>query len=229
MEQFQGYPTLPSDESDSEIEMTDPQPNPLEVMMQQMQQMQMKLQEVEKQQKEDRKRDDKQSYAQTWETCAKPETHDPIARVVAKLEKPKLKYGTLDYLMMLRGLMDAWGADQSVYTELSKVEETYNRRIREFYKDAPPYDGNPKTVFQWCEKLEKHLARFEWEQIPNDKIKKMLLDCIKSSARQEIVLLQPDGLAFDNYEIAEFFQELLKKFAQGKDEEGRKLEYLARK
>ena len=42
-------------------------------------------------------------------------------------------------------------------------------------------------------------------------------------------MLQPDGLAFDNYEIAEFFQELLKKFAQGKDEEGRKLEYLARK
>ena len=64
----------------------------------------------------------------------------------------------------------------------------------------------------------------------------MLLDCIEGSARQEIVLLQPDGLAFENYETAEFFQELLKKFAQllkkfaqEKDEEGRKLEYLARK
>ena len=63
----------------------------------------------------------------------------------------------------------------------------------------------------------------------NDKIKKMLLDCIEGSARQKIVLLQPDSLAFDNYEMAEFFQELLKKFAQEKDEEGRKLEYLARK
>ena len=57
----------------------------------------------------------------------------------------------------------------------------------------------------------------------------MLLDCIEGSAVQEIVLLQPDGLAFESYETAEFFQEILKKFAQEKDEEGRKLEYLARK
>ena len=177
---------------------------------------------LEQHYKADRKKEDKQGYAQTWETCAKPETHDPIARVVAKLKKPKLKDGTLDYLTMLRELRDAGRADRSIYAELSKVEETYNRRIREFYKDAPPYDGNPKTVFQWCEKLKKHLARFEWEQIPNDKIKKMLLDCIEGSAKQEIELLQPDGLAFDSYEIAEFFQELLKKFAQEKDEEGRK-------
>ena len=76
---------------------------------------------------------------------------------------------------------------------------------------------------------EAHLDRFQWEQIPNNEIKKMLLYCIQGSARQEIVLLQPEGLAFENYEIAEFFQELLKKFAQEKDEEGRKLEYLARK
>ena len=57
----------------------------------------------------------------------------------------------------------------------------------------------------------------------------MLLDCIEGSARQEIVLLQPDGLAFDNYEIEEFFQELLKKFAHEKDEESRKMEYMSRK
>ena len=57
----------------------------------------------------------------------------------------------------------------------------------------------------------------------------MLLDCIEGSTRQEIVLLQPDGLAFDNYETGEFFQELLKKFAQEKVEEGKKMEYLARK
>ena len=57
----------------------------------------------------------------------------------------------------------------------------------------------------------------------------MLLDCIEGSARQEIVLLQPDGLAFDNYEIEEFFQELLKKFAHEKDEASRKMEYMSRK
>ena len=81
VEQFQGYPTLPSDESDSEIEMTDQQPNPLEAVMQQLQQLQqiqMKQQVLEQQYKDDRKKEDKQGYAQTWETCAKPETHDPM-------------------------------------------------------------------------------------------------------------------------------------------------------
>ena len=43
------------------------------------------------------------------------------------------------------------------------------------------------------------------------------------------LLLKPDGLAFDNYEIGEFFQELLKKFTQEKDEKGRKMEYLHRR
>lgn len=60
-------------------------------------------------------------------------------------------------------------------------------------------------MFEWCQKLEKHLDNYEWERVPNDEIKKMLLNCIKGSARQEIVLLQPDGL-----EIEEFFQELLR-------------------
>ena len=35
-------------------------------------------------------------------------------------------------------------------------------------------------------------------------------------------MLQSNRLAFDNYEIGEFFQELLKKFSYKKDEEGRK-------
>ena len=38
-----------------------------------------------------------------------------------------------------------------------------------------------------------------------------------------------DGLAFDKYEVEEFFQELLKQFAHEKDEEGRKMEYMSRK
>ena len=54
------------------------------------------------------------------------------------------------------------------------------------------------------------MSRFNLEQIPNEEIKKMLLDCIEGSARQEIVLLQPDGLIFDSYEICKFFQELQK-------------------
>ena len=57
----------------------------------------------------------------------------------------------------------------------------------------------------------------------------MLLDCITGKAQSEIVLLKPDGLAFDNYKIGEFFQELLKKFTHKKDKEVRKMECLARR
>ena len=65
--------------------------------------------------------------------------------------------------------------------------------------------------------------------IPNDVIKRMLFDCIEGKAQSEIVLLRPDGLAFKNYGICEFFQELLKKFTHEKDEEGRKMEYMERR
>ena len=68
---------------------------------------------------------------------------------------------------MLRGLRGAGGANWSVYAELSKSEKSYNKRMREFNRFAPMYDGNPKKVFEWCEKLEKHLDNYEGEQIPN--------------------------------------------------------------
>ena len=91
-EQDQGYPTLPSDESESDQEMLEGQQgNPLEAVMQQLQQMKLELTEVKKQQKDNQKKEEQVSYAQTWETCANPETHDPIARVVNKLERVKVK------------------------------------------------------------------------------------------------------------------------------------------
>ena len=65
--------------------------------------------------------------------------------------------------------------------------------------------------------------------IPNDVIKRMLLDYMEGEAQSEILLLQPDGLAFNSYDIGEFFQDLLKKFSHKKDEEGRKMEYMSRK
>ena len=77
--------------------------------------------------------------------------------------------------------------------------------------------------------MEKHLSRFKCETIPNETVKRMLLDCIKGKAQSEIVLLKPDGFAFDSYKIGEIFPELLKKFTHEKDEEGRKMKYLARR
>ena len=85
------------------------------------------------------------------------------------------------------------------------------------------------AVFDWYGELEKHLSRYKCDTISNDTIKRMLLDCITGKAQSEIVLVKPDGLAFNSYKIGEFFQELLKKFTHEKDEEGRKMEYMVRR
>ena len=137
---------------------------------------------------------------------------------------------TLNYMELLRADVDSGRADRHAHAELSKSEETYDIRMREFTRYAPSYGRNSKKVFDWCENLESHLAAYSWEKIPNDQIKMMLLSCIKGSGRQEIIVLsQPEGLALESYEIEEFFTELLKKFTQEKDKEGRKQEYIARK
>ena len=115
------------------------------------------------------------------------------------------------------------------HADRSRAAAEYKKRLLDFTQAAPKYDGNPKTVFKWCKKLETYLDTHDREPISNDKVKKMLLACIMGSARQEIVLLHASGLAFANYEIGEFVKELLKKFSQEKDEEGRKQEYMTRK
>ena len=61
-----------------------------------------------------------------------------------------------------------------------------------------------EKVFKWCEKLGKHLSNHKWKTIPNEAVKRMLLACIMGSARQEIVLLLPTGLAFESYETGKF-------------------------
>ena len=119
--------------------------------------MQLKQDSLEKKFNNAQQKEESKVYAKTWEDNAVPETHDPIA----KLERPKQVDGTLDYLEMLRAERDC------VYAELGKSEEAFGKRKRKFNMHAPSYDGNPKKVFKWCEKLEAHLDNYEWEQIPN--------------------------------------------------------------
>ena len=94
---------------------------------------------------------------------------------------------------------------------------------------SPKYSGNQVKAFEWFKSLKTHLSECKWEKIPNKAVKKMLLSCIMWSARQEIVLLQPQGVTFESYDTGAFFMELLKKFSQEKDEEGPKQEYQSRK
>ena len=138
-----------------------------------------------------------------WTT---PETQDPIERVVAILERPKVEDAQEVYLTYLKGKKAAGRGDRQTLRDLSRAEAEYKKRMLDFSCKAPTYNGNPAKVFDWCGELEKHLSRNECEMIPNDAIKRMLLDCITGNARSEILLLKPDGLTFDNYKMVNSFK-----------------------
>ena len=229
---FQGYPSLHSDDSESEVEMegqSHPAIDGMAEIRQQFQLIQAKLSETKKELVDIKQKDKDKSFAQTWQEAAVTETQDPIGRVVAILEGPKLEDSQECYVSFLKAEKADGRGDRQTLRDLSREEAEYEKRLLDFSCRTPAYDSNPKKVFDWCGELEKLLSRFKCETIPNDAVKRMLLDCIMGKAQSEIVLLKPDGLAFDNYKIGEFFQELLKKFTNEKDEEGRKMEYLARR
>ena len=158
-DQFQGYPTLPSEESDTEQDrMESQEANILEAIIAadacKFSGTEIGNRSVKEGTEECKQKEENKSFAKTWEENATTETYDSIARVVAKLEKQKKPDRSLSYLQILRTEVDAGEADQNTHAELSKAEEAFSKT---------PYDGNPETVFQWCEKFEKHLARFNWE------------------------------------------------------------------
>ena len=83
---FQGYPSLPSDDSGSEGEMEGPSHPAIDGMAeirQQFQLLQAQLVETKKEMAEIKQKDKDKSFAQTWQESATPETQDPIGRVVA--------------------------------------------------------------------------------------------------------------------------------------------------
>ena len=147
--QYPGYPTLPSDKSDTEQDRM-AEREILEAIRRELQQWlvnsaeQKSKTEVLKQELKNVKQKEVDK-AKTWEESAILETHDPIAKVVAKLEKQKKPDRSLAYLEILRVEVDAWGIDQNMYAELSKAEEAFSKKMREFNRYAPPYDGNPRT------------------------------------------------------------------------------------
>ena len=77
---FQGYPSLPSDDSESEME-TEGQANPptdnVAVMMGQLQQLQ-----TDKAIADIKKKDTSQAFVNTWSETATPNTQDPISLVI---------------------------------------------------------------------------------------------------------------------------------------------------
>ena len=182
---FQGYPSLPIDDSGSEVEMegpSHPAMDGLAEMRQQFQLLQSQLGETKKELADIKQKDKDKSFAQTWQESATPETQDPIGIVVAVLECPKVEDSQEYYVSWRKAEKAAGRADRQTFRDLSRAEAEYKKRLLDFCCRAPTYDGNPSKVFNWCGELEKHLSRFKCEMIPNDAIKRMLLDCIKGKA-----------------------------------------------
>ena len=91
---FQGYPSLPSDDSGSEVEMevqSHPAIDDMAEIRQQFQLLQAHLMKTKEKFANIEQKDKDKSFAQTWQESATPETPDPIRRVVAILELPKVE------------------------------------------------------------------------------------------------------------------------------------------
>ena len=70
-------------------------------------QQKLEMKALKKVLKNVQQKEENKAFTKTWEVNSFPETHDPIARVVAELEKPKKHDGNLDYTQMLRAERDA--------------------------------------------------------------------------------------------------------------------------
>ena len=112
---FQGYPSLPSDNSGSEVEMEGPSHpaiDGLAEIRQQFQQLQAQLTETKKELSDIKQKDKDKSFAQVWQESATPETQDPIRRVVAILERSKVEDSQEFYVSWLKAEKAAGRGDR---------------------------------------------------------------------------------------------------------------------
>ena len=126
---FKGYPSLPSDDSGSEVEMEGPSDQVTNSMAEMKEQFKMLLakQEVTKKELADiKKKDTDQAFART---CAETATQDPIRRVVALLEAPKQENSQEYYVRLLKAERAAGRATLMTFSELSKAEAAYKKKL----------------------------------------------------------------------------------------------------
>ena len=96
---FQGYSSLPSDDSGSEVEMEGPSHPAMDGLGEMRQQFQL-------------------LQAQS----ATPETQDPIGRVVAVLERPKVEDSQEFFESWLKAEKAAGRADRQTFRDMSRAE-----------------------------------------------------------------------------------------------------------
>ena len=147
---FQGYPSLPSDNSGSEVEMegqSHPAIDDMAEIRQQFQLLQAQLTETKNKLADIEQKDMDKSFTQTWQESATPETQDPIGKVVARLVRPKVEDAQEVYVSFLKAERAAGRGDRLTLVDLSRAEAEYKKRLLDFSCRAPTYDGNPSEVF----------------------------------------------------------------------------------
>ena len=51
----------------------------------------------------------------------------------------------------------SWESQPEYICQAEQDQGGYKKKMLEFVKTAPKYDGNPEKVFEWREQLETHL------------------------------------------------------------------------
>ena len=120
---FQGYPSLPSDDSEMEVEMegtSHPAIDGMAEIRQQFQLLQAQLSETKKELLDIKQKDKDKSFAQTWQEAVTPETQDLIRRVVAILKRPKVEDSQEFYVFFLKAEKAAGRGDRQTLRDLSR-------------------------------------------------------------------------------------------------------------
>ena len=88
-------------------------------MRQQFQHLQAQLAATNKELADIKQKD--QSFAKTWQESTMPETQDPICRVVAVLERPKVEDSQEYYVSLLKAEKAAGRANMQTHRDLNKA------------------------------------------------------------------------------------------------------------
>ena len=99
------------------------------VVMGQLQQILAKQAVTEKAIADIQKKDTDQAFVKTWGETATPETQDPIGRVDALLEAPKQEDSQEYYISLLKAERAAGRATLTTFSELSKAEAAYKKKL----------------------------------------------------------------------------------------------------
>ena len=152
-----------------------------------------------------------------------------ILKVRTILEQKKKMDESQQRMAYLQRVLETGEATEDAYGLICDIENSARERIQNFIERAPKYDENPETLFEWSENLETHLFNDDWETIPNEYLKRMIVSSITGAARREIILLLQLGAAFEQCEAGVFFVEMNKRFSQQEYDESKRQEYLDKK